>query len=502
MRRYVLSVARFVLLAGPVALAFFAGGYFDTPRAWAGLVVWILVATAILAGAGLPRGRGQTLALLGLGLLAAWTLLSTFWAPIAGSAYHAGQRVVLYVGALVAAAALLRDRRAQQAVEPALALGALIVVGYGLSERFLPGLLTFQHSVTAQGRLEQPLTYWNAMGEVAAIGLVLCARLVGDPTRSLRLRAAGAAASAPLGMGLYLTFSRGALFAYAAGLVALLVFVQRREQLRGAVLSIAAGTLGALAAAPFPGVVGLRSSASSRAAQGLTALVLLAIIMAIAAVATIGISRGERTGKLRLPRRTPLIALVVILAGLGIAIVVGAKENTTVPLTARTARFVTLRTSRYSNWAVALRAFSDEPIRGVGAGGWAVYWLRYRPTNEFSQDAHSLPIQTLAELGIVGLALLLAFLAGIALAARDALRASPSLAAGPVAGFVVWLAHSPLDWDWEMPAVTLMALLLAGAIVALAESTTRTTESLASGSLEDPQRLASEDLSTETGFTV
>jgi hypothetical protein len=47
---------------------------------------------------------------------------------------------------------------------------------------------------------------------------------------------------------------------------------------------------------------------------------------------------------------------------------------------------------------------------------------------------------------------------------------APALAAGPAAGFVVWLAHAPLDWDWEMPAVTLIAIGLAGALIALADT--------------------------------
>ena len=66
------------------------------------------------------------------------------------------------------------------------------------------------------------------MGELAAIGFVLCARLAGDASRpaGAALRAA-AAAAAPLGMGLYLSFSRGALFACAAGLVALIVVAPR-----------------------------------------------------------------------------------------------------------------------------------------------------------------------------------------------------------------------------------------------------------------------------------
>jgi O-antigen ligase len=178
---------------------------------------------------------------------------------------------------------------------------------------------------------------------------------------------------------------------------------------------------------------------------------------------------------------------------LALAIAVGAKERSTQPLSGGVNRLATLQSNRYSYWDVALRAFSAEPIRGVGAGGWSVYWLRYRPVAEFAQDAHSLPLQTLAELGLVGLALLLASIGGIAVAARRALDRAPALAAGPIAGAVAYLAHSPLDWDWEMPSVTLIALLLVGVLLALAESeapaargvSLRTEPALAAGSPRD-----------------
>jgi hypothetical protein len=465
MRSAGLTGARFVLLAGPVALAFFAGGYFDVPRVWAGLVAWALVAVAALAGAEVvPRRWSVRVALGGLLALAAWTLLSTAWAPLAGSAYHAGQRVFLYAGGLIAAAAVLRDRAALRAVEPAVAAGALIVVGYGMSERFLPGLLHFQRSVTAQGRLEQPLTYWNAMGAVAAIGLVLAVRIAGDATRPRLLRAAAAAAAAPLGMGLYVSFSRGALFACAAGLVALLVAAPTREQLQGGAVALAAAVLGAVAAAPFHSVTSLAGSAGTRERQGAISLVLLAVVTVGAAVAQRLLP--ERAGLVRLPRRAPLIALAVVCAGLALALAVGAKEHSAQRLATGATRFETLQSNRYAYWKVAWHAFEHDPVQGVGAGGWAVWWLRQRPFSEGAQDAHSLPIQTLAELGIVGLALLAAFLAGIGFAAAEAHRADPTLAAGPIAGFVVYVAHAPLDWDWQMPAVTLMALALAGALLA------------------------------------
>jgi hypothetical protein len=470
LRDGVSGAARAVLLAGATALAFFSGGYFDLPRAWAGLVAWALVAVAVALEPRAPaRRRGSWLALGGLILLGGWTLASIAWAPIAGSAYHAGQLVFLYAGALLAACLLLRGR-VQAWVEPALAAGAAIVIGYGLAGRLLPGILHFARSVSAGGRLEQPLTYWNAMGELAAIGFVLCARMVGDDTRARRLRVAAGAAAVPLGLGLYLSFSRGALFACVAGLLALVVAAPTRGQLKAIALVVVAGGLAAAAAAPLRGVTSLAGSLHTREGDG--AIVLAAIVVVTLAAVAGTICLTARPGvdeQLQLPRRAPWLALALICAGLAMAIVVGAKESSDRPLSVGASRLVTFQSDRYAYWRVAFRAFGHEPIHGVGAGGWAVWWLRYRPFNEYAQDAHSLPVQTLAELGLVGLALLAVLLAGVAVSAGAAYRVAPTGAAGPIAALVVYAAHAPLDWDWQMPAVTLVAIILAGQMLALAE---------------------------------
>ncbi len=466
------DAGRLTLLAGPTALAFFAGGYFDGPRAWAGLAAWVLVAvSAILLPRLVPAGTpGARLALVALAALAGWTLLSITWTPVAGTAYHDGQRLLLYTGVLVSAAVLLRGRGAQRAVEPALAAGTLIVIGYGLSARLLPGVLHFARSVSAQGRLEQPLTYWNAMGEVAALGFVLVTRLAGDRSRPTGLRAAAAAAAPVLGLGLYISFSRGALFACVAGLVTLVVVAPERAQARAIATALAAAVVAVLVAAPFTGVTSLAGSASSRERGGAIVLVALVVLGALCALAQRRWGSTTSDGRLRLPARAPLLATLVICAGLGLAIVLGAHERSAQPLQGGSSRLVSLQSNRYAYWRVALRAFGSEPVHGVGAGGWAVDWLRWRPFAEGAQDAHSLQLQTLAELGLVGLALLAAFLAGVGIAARAAHRVAPGAAAGAIAGCVVWLAHSPLDWDWEMPAVTLIALVLAGSLLALPEA--------------------------------
>ena len=43
-------------------------------------------------------------------------------------------------------------------------------------------------------------------------------------------------------------------------------------------------------------------------------------------------------------------------------------------------------------------------------------------------------------------------------------RRGDPLAAAPAAGFAVFAFHAGLDWDWELPVVTLAALGCAGAL--------------------------------------
>ncbi|MGH2915219.1 MAG: hypothetical protein ACRDMX_09540, partial [Solirubrobacteraceae bacterium] len=370
---YALAVA--ILLAGPTALAFFSGGYFETAQECAGLGAWALVVAGItMLRRPLSNGRAGRVAIAALAGLAAWTLCSLAWAPIVGSAYDAGQLAFLYLGGLIAAAALLRTRSSRRAVEPALAAGALIVIGYGLSERLVPGLLHFARSASAQGRLEQPLTYWNAMGELAALGFVLATRLAGDETRGRRLRVAAVAACAPLGLGVSLSVSRGALFACLAGVLVLIVVAPRRAQLRAALLAVGSGLVVSIVAAPFRGVTLLAGSPSTREREGAIVLAALVVVMVVAAAGAAALSARERGGTLRLPRRAPVIALALICAGFALAVALGAHESSGQPLSAGATRYETLQSNRYAYWGTALDAFASAPIEGVGAGGWAVWW--------------------------------------------------------------------------------------------------------------------------------
>jgi O-antigen ligase len=120
-------------------------------------------------------------------------------------------------------------------------------------------------------------------------------------------------------------------------------------------------------------------------------------------------------------------------------------------------------------WRVAWREVEMNRLLGSGAGTFERYWLHYRTIGSFARDAHSLYLETLAELGPIGLVLLLVAL-GLPLALLRG-RRDPLLATAAGA-YVAYLVHTGVDWDWELPAVTL-AGLLCGSSMLLATRSSR-----------------------------
>ena len=113
-------------------------------------------------------------------------------------------------------------------------------------------------------------------------------------------------------------------------------------------------------------------------------------------------------------------------------------------------------------WRVALHEYRHHPLVGSGAGTYATYWLQHRPAPQFVVDAHELYLETAAELGVVGLVALALLLAPPLVAAVRA-RGSPLVPAA-LGAYIVFLVHATVDWDWEVPAVTVTALI-AGAVL-------------------------------------
>ncbi|MEA2495604.1 MAG: hypothetical protein QOJ29_3515 [Thermoleophilaceae bacterium] len=442
-----------------------SGGFFEQPRLWTALIVWVVVAIFAITG---QLARPDKLAIGGLAALAAWTTASIAWSPLRDAALADSERVLLYAGYMLLAASLLRGRAAAL-TSPALAAGTVVVAGYALATRLLPTLVPSERSLSAGARLDQPLTYWNALGAVMAFGIVLLLQLASDQRLPDRARTLATTAVPVNGLALYLTFSRGSLAALATGLIVLVALTRNRHATAVVVVGLASSGAIAAVASTFAGVDSLAGTDAARRNDGLAVLAALLVICAVAALAERALRRGALD---RLASRGLTIAAVIgVLAAVAGAAFIVARDPSPPPrdvpsaganLPTTRARLSTLQSNRYDYWKVALDGFGDHPIAGIGAHGFQQQWLQRRTIRENAQDAHSLYLETATELGIIGLVFLGLFLAG----AGRALLAVRN--AGWIAASACWLVHAGIDWDWEMPTVSLLFLALAGAALGTA----------------------------------
>jgi hypothetical protein len=125
---------------------------------------------------------------------------------------------------------------------------------------------------------------------------------------------------------------------------------------------------------------------------------------------------------------------------------------------------------RIAEWHVGLEGFSDAPIKGNGAGTYQLLWEGKRSASAAQLnviDGHSLYVEVLGELGIVGLGLLAIVIAtiltGLALRLRGRHRA---LYGAFFAAAIAWALHAGVDWDWEMPVITLWFFAVGGVVLA------------------------------------
>jgi hypothetical protein len=156
-------------------------------------------------------------------------------------------------------------------------------------------------------------------------------------------------------------------------------------------------------------------------------------------------------------------------------------------------------------WKEALDVFKAHPALGAGAEGFATAHLRYRTETLEVRHAHGFVVQTLADLGLVGmllaLALLLAWMAAAGRATHPFNRRwsarrgerpgwrsiqAPNLKRyGPervgmltmLCVVAVFGVHSLVDWTWYVPGDACVALLCAGWVAGrgpLEESTSET----------------------------
>jgi hypothetical protein len=419
------------------------GGFSPDAWVWLGaLAAWGAALAVVLSDdAGALRSAWPWLGCAAA--LLAWTLGSTLWSAHAAQSVLEARRTLCYVAVLLALVALAR-RAAVGSIVLATHVAITCLVLYALG-RYLLGA---HQSTEFEGyTLSDPLGYANAVGIVAALGILLGLGL-GSRSDSRRRRAGAAATLPPLALALELSSSHASWLALAVGLgVALLLDEAPFRVLR--ILFAVAAPLSVLV------LLGWRS--------GLTELVTPRIDGWQLAIATAGcmLVAAAIAGRLGVPRSTPrrppmwvLVAATTVGVGVAVALVV-VNGITSEP--------------RASYYRVAWHdEYVHHPLLGSGAGTFALYWARsgHVASRGGALDVHSLYLETLAELGPLGLVLLLATLL-YPLRAALAYRRVPYVPAAASA-YVAFLLHAGLDWDWEMPVVVVAALSCAAAVVSSA----------------------------------
>ena len=480
-----------LVLLAPAALiylSFNAGGYFPSASALVAIVLaQALVLRTTLAARPFEGFCPALVVPLGaLALYAAWQLTSVLWSHALARSLDSYDLTLLYVLALALFGSLRYTRTRTGWLLRAVAAGLVAVCLIGLISRVLPHAWPTASSFFAE-RLNYPLTYWNAEGMLAAIALVLALHLSADRAEHPATRVLAATVTPAVAAALLLTFSRGALGVAVIGLLAYCLLT-RASTLPTALLALAPASAIALHAAWDATQLATSHPTSPAAiAQGRhVAIVVGACMLAAGALRVLLLPLDPRIARMSIVRDPPArsiriglgaatiavaLALVLALGGGGFAkreydrFVKGNGP----PSVSHTRERLTDpgNDGRLALWRAAVRIYDTHKLRGTGAGTYQPYYFRYRSEPLYVTDAHSLYLQSLAELGIVGLALialaLAAMLTGLAARIRGRDRA---LYAALFAAALAWAVHQAFDWDWQMPAVTLTIFILAGSALA------------------------------------
>lgn len=472
-----------------VLLGFQAGGFFPAITGWLTAAAFVLVAVhLVLARTPLDSAGVGALVLVGaLAALAALALASSAWSGAAGRSLLEHDRALLYALAALIGVATLGAPGSLRALARGIAAGMAVIALAGLASRLLPGLVPTDPSFAPE-RLSWPITYWNAMGLISGLAIVLLAGLAADARERRPVRIGAAALLPPLVVALLLTFARGPIALTALGLV-LVLLIARPAALAGMLVSCAVPVLIVVLVTLQADVL---TSASFRSDEGVSeGLHVLLVTLGCSLWAGLFRAIAVRHLDHRRPPRTLVrgaaIAASVLAASALVAAFGSGFAERQWDRFARTggveyadprARLLDPgNNGRVELWKLALDLFAREPLRGTGAGTYALRWDAERPVPYEARDGHSLYLETLAELGLAGGLLLAIALGAIVVGLARRVRADERVPAGILlAAVAVWLLHAGIDWDWELPVTTLWVPLVGGAALARIGSAKRGRE--------------------------
>ncbi|MBS1887163.1 MAG: O-antigen ligase family protein [Actinobacteria bacterium] len=479
-----------VALIGALALA--GGGFSLSSRHIAGLVLWLIVIALLVlgvAGRALIAKPFYWAAGLLLGL-AIWSAISSLWSGSVELSVTEADRVLVYLGVFLAAFLLAQTNQRRQRFGEGIAIALALLAIFALSTRLFPFVYNLPFDETKSARLQYPLGYWNADAIVFSFAAAL---LLWMSRRSLygSLRWFAVGALPPVLLALYFTHSRGGVLTLIVAAGTLIALSRDRLWYLATLLIAAVMTLPAIALTHsytelannylFPPIVG----------QGRKVGGILLLGVALTVLAVWAMRRFERGGSAPVRRalaisRDRRVLRGIAIGGVALLLVAGilfgqtawhkftstdlGTSTSTGSPAAATSLTEASSHGRSQFWDVALEAFAEEPILGQGAGTYQFAWDQLRPIPMTNTQAHSLYLQALSELGIVGGALALGMVLFMLWTGFTAWRAAGgrerelyAILLGVSFAFAVGVAY---DWFWQLAVVGAVFFMATGALVA------------------------------------
>jgi hypothetical protein len=467
-------------------LAYDKGGFALSSRATTAIVVW----WALLLGIGLgvwPRSRLPRAAMITGGLLAsfaAWTFVSIWWAANPELAFIEFDRLTLYLGVFLLA--VLSGSRANVGRwADGLTVGIVAIGIISVLSRLFPflfslqGLPAFLPDVVT--RLSFPIGYWNGLAIFIALAYPLCIRGA-TVFRHWVTRALAVAPIPALSAVIYLASSRGGVACALLGMLVIFAAGRRRWAALGAIISGILGSIVAIAILiPRNELTDGPVRSNEAVSQGRVAF---ALILAVC-VSTAGLfALGERLLRRYQPSRA--VGRLLLTAGVSAAIaglllghpIRRFEDFKRLPAqTAQAQGSASVRTHLFSGngsgrwqfWTAAAQEWKSAPAVGRGAGSYEAWWAQHASFSYFVRNAHSLYLEVLGELGLVGFLLLGgALVYGGAVAIGRACRAGPDerqTTAAFTAVLSAFLLGAGIEWIWQLPAVSAVGLVSLGLLV-------------------------------------
>ncbi len=426
-------------------------------------------------------GRSGAALVCALVLLVAWIGVTVWWSIVADRSWDAFNKGIAYVAFLglgVVLAAVGRER-ATRVAGYVLAIVIGLTLAWALTTKAIPALVDDERI----GRLNEPVDHWNALALLADVGIVLGLWLGTATTLRRWVRIAGALLVYAAVLALALTLSRAGVAVGLGVLLLWLLLASERVQ-SGLVLVASAGPAAAIAGWAFtrPALTDDLQPHSDRVADGtvfgVAALVGALLVVVIVAV---GLRRSLTDESRHRLGRFLVVTAVVLVVAAGAAASVAAADSVSSnrdcsEVVNDPSRLGSLDVSnRLCWWGEAWDVFVHHSPEGAGAGTFEIARKRFRPNADTVLQPHNVPLQQLADGGVVALGLFaVLILAGIAVCVCAVRRLSGperTAAVALVTAPAAYLVYALVDYNWDFLAVTAPTMVALGVLAGAGRET-------------------------------